>query len=123
MKDRKLVILVLGLIALLATGTAAQHTQHHPEQTPPQQKAKSQAASGGMMARHAEMTKLLDELSESLTALEAEKDPAIMKKKLAEHRVLIEQLQSKMKGCSEMMQQMNDHMEKCPMMRSERKPD
>lgn len=74
------------------------------------------------MAHHAEM-KLLDDLSESLAALEAEKDPAVMKKKLAEHRVLIEQLQSKMKECSEMMGQMSEHMEKCPMMRSERKPN
>lgn len=123
MKNRKLAIFVLGLMALFATGAAAQHTQHHPEQTPPQQKAKAQAASGGMMAHHAEMTKLLDELSESLTALEAEKDPAIMKKKLAEHRVLIERMQNRMKECSEMMQQMSGHMEKCPMMRSERKPD
>lgn len=124
MKNRKLALFVLVLIALFTTGLAAQHAQHHPDQTAPEQEAKSQVAPpGGMMARHAEMAKLVDELSQSLAALETEKDPAIMKKKLAEHRVLIEQLQSKMKECSGMMQKMSDHMEKCPMMRSERKPD
>ncbi len=54
---------------------------------------KAKMASKGMDP-HSEMTQLVDKLSQSLTAIEAEKDPAALTAKLAGHRKLIEQLQA-----------------------------
>jgi hypothetical protein len=60
----------------------------------------------GMMAQHDEMAKLIDQVSESAAALEKEKDPAVLKKKVAEHAALVKKLQAKFQEHSRMMQQM-----------------
>ncbi len=49
------------------------------------------------------MTKLMD----SMKAIEAEKDPVELKRKLAEHRALLEQMHSKMMQQGGMMQKMS----------------
>ncbi len=99
---------------------AAQHPEHNPAQPTP--KAESKAAKpGAMMTLHQEMHTFVDQLIQSFTALEQEKDPEVLKKKMAEHRALLQQLQSKLKQCSETMGKMRKHMKKCPMLRSEEK--
>lgn len=124
MKHKMMAYLLLVLLATFAIGVAAQHSEHPPAQTTPTAAAKSEPSKPSeMAARHQEMEKLIDYLSHSLAAMELETDPAAMKSKLANHRSLLEQLQTKVQQCSGMMQKMSDHMEKCPMMRSERKPN
>lgn len=43
-----------------------------------------------MMARQEEICETMDKLMQSMTAIENEKDPAALKSRLAEHRVLLE---------------------------------
>jgi len=61
---------------------------------------------GEMMARHQQMMSNMNKLMQSMAAIEAEKDPAALKAKLAEHRAVLEQMRSQMTHQSEMMQQM-----------------
>lgn len=56
-----------------------------------------------MMTRHQEMGNLIDQLVKSFSALETEKDPALLKKKLAEHGALLKEMQSKFQQNSGMM--------------------
>lgn len=63
-----------------------------------------------MMAQHEEMEKLIDQLVKDFTALENEKDPAVLKEKLAEDSALVKQLQTKFhSGMMGMMGQMTEH--------------
>jgi hypothetical protein len=61
---------------------------------------------GQMMNRHQQMTENMSKLMQSMAAIEAEKDPAALKGKLAEHRALLEEMRSHMMHQGEMMQQM-----------------
>ena len=63
-----------------------------------------------MMAEHAEAAKLVDQLMNGFTAIESEKDPAALKEKLAEHGKLLKELQTKLQGQSQMMEQMHGKM-------------
>lgn len=101
MKHKRITSLLLAAFFLFATGATAQHSEHHPSQTT--SKADSQASSA-MVAHHQEMERLVNQLLQNFAALENEKDPEIMRSKLAEHRVLLKQLQSKITRCSEMME-------------------
>lgn len=49
-----------------------------------------------MMTRHEEICETVDKLIESMTAIENEKDPAALKSRLAEHRVLLEHVQDQL---------------------------
>ncbi|HZP32380.1 MAG TPA: hypothetical protein VFB23_03370 [Candidatus Acidoferrales bacterium] len=49
-----------------------------------------------MAARHQQMVDLMDKLMQSMSAIEAEKDPAALKSKLAAHRALLEKMHSEM---------------------------
>ncbi len=62
-----------------------------------------------MMTQHQEMGKLIDQLTKDFAALENEKDPVLLKKKLAAERALLKQLQSKFQQNSEMMGHMTEH--------------
>ena len=62
-----------------------------------------------MMSQHEEMGKLIDQLVKSFSALENEKDPALLKKDLAEHGALLKELQSKFQHNSGMTGQMSQH--------------
>jgi hypothetical protein len=70
----------------------------------------------GMMAQQQETAKLIDQLTTSFAAVEAEKDPTNLKTKLAEHGALLKQLQTK---SQESMRMMHEHMTACPMMKGE----
>ena|SRR5579859_32560 len=61
---------------------------------------------GQMMNRHQRMMENMSKLMQSMAAIEAEKDPAALKSKLAEHRALLEQMRGQMMHQGEMMQQM-----------------
>ena len=61
---------------------------------------------GQMMNRHQQMMENMSKLMQSMAAIEAEKDPAALKAKLAEHRALLEKMRSHMTNQGEMMQQM-----------------
>ena len=58
---------------------------------------------GGMMAGHSEITQLVDKLAQSFAAVQAEKDPSALAKKLEEHGALLKQLQAKLAEHEKMM--------------------
>jgi hypothetical protein len=60
---------------------------------------------GEMMSRHQQMMSNMSKLMQSMAAIEAEKDPAALKAKLAD-RAVLEQMRSQMTHQSEVMQQM-----------------
>jgi hypothetical protein len=82
-------VLAAGLIA--GTLLAQQETVKMGQMMKDQMKEKMGSKD---MGGHREMAQLVDQLVASLTAIEAEKDPAALAAKLAEHRKLIEQLQA-----------------------------
>ncbi|MBZ5641444.1 MAG: hypothetical protein LAO19_01675 [Acidobacteriia bacterium] len=57
-----------------------------------------------MATHHQEMTTLMSKLMESMKAIQAEKNPAALKSKLAEHQALLEQMHSRMTQQGKMMQ-------------------
>ena len=65
---------------------------------------------GQMGNHHQQMTDNIDKLMQSMNAIEAEKDPAALKQKLAAHRALLEQMRSQIMQQGEMMQQMQHMM-------------
>jgi hypothetical protein len=64
---------------------------------------------GQMGAHHQQMVELMNRLMQSMSAIEAEKDPAALKTKLAAHKALLEQMHSQMMVQGGMMQRMQ-HM-------------
>jgi predicted RNase H-like nuclease (RuvC/YqgF family) len=64
-----------------------------------------------MMTRHQEMANLIDQLLKSVSTLESEKDPVLLKKELAEHAALVKELQNKFRQNSAMMEmgRMGEH--------------
>ncbi len=58
---------------------------------------------GGMMDHHSEITQLMDKLAQSFAAVQAEKDPAQLAKKIAEHGAILKELQAKMAEHQKMM--------------------
>ena len=113
---------LLVALFLFSMAVAAQHPEHHPAQTTPKAESREDKP-GAMMAQHQEMEKLIDYLLHSLAAMEVERDPAAITSNLANHRSLLEQLQSRVKQCSEMTANSDEHRKICPMMRSEKKQD
>ncbi|MBZ5676527.1 MAG: hypothetical protein LAP61_20005 [Acidobacteriia bacterium] len=109
--------LALSLLAvgtLLVTGAVAQHEGH--TAPPAADKSAGMPMNGmmgqmmPMMAMHAEVAKLVDQLVTGLAAIESEKDPAALKEKLAEHGKLLKELQTKLQGQSQMMEHMHGMM-------------
>ncbi len=114
MKTRTMIM--TAAFGLLVGGAAAQHEEHHEGQAPPQTKPGSNMCGPmmsqmpSMMTGQTETGKLVDELQKSLAAIEAEKDPAALKVKLAEHSALLKQLQAKVQGQAHMMDMMQHMM-------------
>jgi hypothetical protein len=112
-----IVELLLGTaLSFFPIGTAAQQPEHHPEQSSPKP-----PMSGGMMsqemmvqhqkmmAQHQEFENLIDQLVRNFSALEKEKDAALLRKRLVEESTLLKDLQSKFRQTSGMMGQMMEH--------------
>ena len=70
---------------------------------------------GQMMTRHQEMSQLMGKMTQSMTAINNEKDPTKLKSLLAEHAALIDQMRAKMSGEGTMMQNMAGQVGNCPM--------
>lgn len=108
--------------SLFVTAAVAQHEGHHPDQAADTAEKADTGKSGGMMsggmktqmpkmmARQTETAKLVDQLSKSLAAIEAEKDPAALKGELAEHATLLNQLQTIVQAQSHKMEMMQHMM-------------
>ena len=63
-----------------------------------------------MMSTQREVSALTDQLLKSFAVIEQEKDPAVLQKKLAEHGVLLKELEAKIQGQSKMMEKMRGQM-------------
>ena len=61
---------------------------------------------GQMATHHQQMTTLMNKLMQSMKAMQAEKNPAALKSKLAEHQALLEQMRGRMMQQGKMMQTM-----------------
>lgn len=60
-----------------------------------------------MMGGHREMAALVEKLARSFAVVQADKDPATLQKRLAEHGALLKELQTKVQAHSQMMQKMD----------------
>jgi hypothetical protein len=127
MRAKTVLVGFAAAIGVLVTGAAAQHEEHHKDQASAQAGKSGSNACGPMMSQmpsmmtgQTETEKLVDELQKSLAAIEAEKDPASLKAKLAEHSALLKQLQAKAQSQSRMMDMMQ-HMMSSSMMGGETK--
>ncbi len=116
-------ILLLLLLLVLIMRAAAQNPPSQPKQAPPNAACPMCPAGtgsqtcpmcgemgAGMMPQHEEMGKLIDQVSKSAAALQKEKDPAVLQKKVAEHAALAKSLQTKFQEHSKTMQQMMQKM-------------
>ena len=100
----------------VAAQSAGQTTQGQPSPGMMSRGMMGQGMMGPMMTHHQQMSELMNKLTQSMAALESEKDPAALKSKLAEHRALLEQMRTQMTQQSGMMQRMAAQAGNCPMM-------
>ena len=103
---RNILIGAFAAATLLVTGIAAQHDEHHPDQATPADKS----AAMPMMASHAEVAQLAEQLVTSFAAIEKEKNGKARDEKLAEHGKLLKELQAKLQGQMRMMEHMHSMM-------------
>ena len=98
--------LVTGAVAV------AQHDQHQSDAS--QAPAVGHETMAGkmpqMMTTQQEISALTDQLLKGFAVIEKEKDPAVLQKKLAEHGVLLKELEAKIQGQSQMMEKMRGQM-------------
>lgn len=111
MKSKTLIAsLVIAALSLLVIRVAAQHSEHHPDHQGGMMSSDMMSQHQQMMSQHQELRTLIDQLNQSYAALENEKNPAVLKSKLAEHGALLKQLQSKFQESSGMMDMMGQMM-------------
>jgi hypothetical protein len=122
MRIRTMALAIAAGTGLLITGAVAQHEEHHPDQTAPPADKADAGKKGGMMSGEMmsqmmsqmppmmvgqyDTAKLVDQLTTSFAAIEAEKNPTARKKKLAAFRVSLKELQAKVQAQSHMMDMM-----------------
>jgi hypothetical protein len=108
MKSKTLIAsLVIAALSLFVIRVAAQHSEHQQgDMMSPDMMTQHQQ----MMSQHQELAKLVDQLNQSFAALENEKDPTLLRKKLAEHGALLKQLHNKFQQSSGMMDMMGQMM-------------
>ena len=122
MKTRTMVVVIAVATGLFVTGAVAQHEEHHADQAAPPADQTDTGKMGGrmsagmmsemprMMMGQDETGKLVERLVKSLAAIEAEKNPAVRKAKLAEHGALLNELQAKVEAQSHRMDTMRHMM-------------
>jgi hypothetical protein len=120
MRKKSILIAIAAATGLFVTGAIAQHEEHRLDPAlPPADKAGKTGGmmSGDMMSQmpqmmigQSETAKLVDLLTKSFAAIEAEKDRAKLKDKLAEHGSLLKELQAKVQAQSHMMEMMQHMM-------------
>jgi len=108
------ILSVLAVGTFLVTGAVAQHEGHA---APPAENAAAMPMKGPMMgemmpmmAAHAEVAKMVDQLVTGFAAIENEKDANVRNEKLAEHGRLLKELQAKLQMQTPMMEHMNGMM-------------
>lgn len=120
-------LVIAGLASTLAIGALAQQQgQTSPTQPNSGMMGQAQGMMGGgmmmgtmsqMMTHHQQMTELMNKLTQNMTAIQNEKDPAALKAKLAEHQALLEQMREQMTQQGGMMHNMSGQVQRsCPMM-------
>jgi hypothetical protein len=78
---------------------------------------------GQMHTHHQQMTALMKKLMQSMAAIQSEKDPQVLKSKLAEHQKLLNEMRGQMMHQDNMMQMMSGQgMQSCPGMADSSKP-
>ena len=118
MMSRKGVIGILSSVTLVLFSVVVVAQQ---QSNPSQEKSGPTSRgmmSGGMMnqmmEQHQGMSQLMSKMTQSMTAIDSEKDPAKLKALLAEHRALMNQMRSKMTEQGSMMQNAMGQMKNCP---------
>ena len=116
----KSVIAMLGLsiMILFSTLALAQQGTPPPGNSGPMGRRMmgGQMMMGQMTTQHQEMSQLMSKMMQSMTAINAEKDPAKLKALLAEHAALMDQMHAKMMSQGNMMHDMAGQMKNCPAM-------
>jgi hypothetical protein len=129
MRTRLMVIAVAVATGLIVTTALAQHEEHHEDQAaPPPGKTDtgkpSGMTSGKMLSQtmtgQSETGKLVDQLMKSFAAIQTENDPTALQEKLAEHGLLLKQLQTSVKIHSHMVEMMQDMMNRGTMGREDK---
>lgn len=130
MRIETMVLAIAAATGLLVTGAVAQHEEHHPDQaaSPPASTADKtdSAKTGGMMSGEMmsqmmsqmpsmmkgqnETAQLVDRLTKSFAAIEAEKNPTARKKKSAAFGVSLKELQAEVQAQFHMMEMMQHMM-------------
>jgi hypothetical protein len=111
---------VISAFGIAAVAQQQKGSSNEPSSQPSQnQPCQPGTMGGGMMGmgtmgqmgnHHQQMVDNMNKLMQSMSAIEAEKDPAELKQKLAAHKALLEQMRSQMMQQGEMMQQMQHMM-------------
>jgi len=110
MRNRIVVSILAAGLAMVALGATAQRSDTNSAQT------QNQAGMMGQMMMHNnQMSDLMNQLMQSMAAIENETDPNARKSKLAEHRALLEKMRGQMMQQGGMMQMMCGRISRnCP---------
>lgn len=126
MRGKLEMVSVLALILATSTiggsGKSSQQSQDRSAQQSQSGMMHQSTMGGGMMgmvgqmtSHHHQMTALMNKLTESMTAIQNEKDPAALKARLADHATLLKQMHDEMMQQSGMMQRMSGQIKtNCP---------
>jgi hypothetical protein len=123
------VIATAVAMGLLVTAAVAQHEGHHEDQAAPPPDKIDTGKTGGMtsgrmmsqtMMGQSETAKLVDKLVQNFAAIEAENDATALQQKLAEHGLLLKQLQTSVTAQSHRMEMMQDMMSRGMMGREDK---
>ena len=119
MRIKTMALAIAAATGLLVTGAVAQHEEHHPDQAAPPVDKVDAGKMGGMVSGNMmpqmmmgqnDTAKLVDQLTKSFAAIEAEKNPTARKKKLAAFGLSLKELQAKVQAQSHMMEMMQHMM-------------
>jgi NADH pyrophosphatase NudC (nudix superfamily) len=111
-------MLSLAIVTFFSTLALAQQGTPAPGNSGPMGRRMmgGQMMMGQMTTQHQEMSQLMSKMMQSMTAINAEKDPAKLKALLAEHAALMDQMHAKMMSQGNMMHDMAGQMKNCPAM-------
>jgi hypothetical protein len=111
--------LLAASVSAFVVGGAAQKSQQNPQDQITKGQSTPGMMGGGMMGQmtthHQQVSTVMNQLMESMAAIQNEKDPEALKSKLAEHQALLNQMHSQMMQQGKMMQMMSGQIKtNCP---------
>ncbi len=121
MKNKSVpILLTVAVLAVSAGRAAAQHAQDQTKSVAASPGVMGQGMTGGGMMRmmstmkgnQQQMFHLMEKLMASLKSIEDEKDPAVLKSKLAAHQALLDQMHEQMTRQGAVMSDLSDMMMK-----------